>query len=155
MALASPTFAPAAQKNPARYACWCYLNTAPGQAPPSRSQEVVTAPGTVGRWTNTITKESLSDTVGQLSDCWTVGPSENCRTLSDTTVGLSDRGSSLTSQPGLAQAYIFFGGWGDFFHLFLSDCPWNLGIFLEILTGNGRLVTVVTVNCNGCNGYGL
>ena len=28
---------------------------------------------------------------------------------------------------GLAQTYIFFGGWGDFFHLFLSYFPWNLG----------------------------
>ena len=37
--------------------------------------------GTVGQ---------LSDTVG-LSDCRTVGLSENCRTLSESTVGLSDR----------------------------------------------------------------
>ena len=32
----------------------------------------------------------------------------------------------------LALTYIFFGGWGDFFHLFLSYFPGNLGIFLEI-----------------------
>ena len=41
----------------------------------------------------------------------------------------------------LALTYIFFGGWGDFFHLFLSYFPWNLGIFLEI----SLMVTVVMV----------
>ena len=35
----------------------------------------------------------------------------------------------------LAQTYIFFGGWGDFFHLFLSYFPWNLGIFVENFFG--------------------
>jgi hypothetical protein len=32
----------------------------------------------------------------------------------------------------LAQPYVLFGGWGDFFHRFLSYFPKNLGIFLEI-----------------------
>ena len=40
----------------------------------------------------------------------------------------------------LGVAYVFFGGWGDFFHLFLSYFPWNLGIFLEI----SSKITVVT-----------
>jgi hypothetical protein len=44
-----------------------------------------------------VTEELLVDTVGQLSetvglsDRQTVGLSENCRTLSESTVGLSDR----------------------------------------------------------------
>ena len=46
-----------------------------------------------------VTEESVVDTVGQLSetvglsDGQTVGLSENCWTLSESTVGLSDRGS--------------------------------------------------------------
>ena len=48
----------------------------------------------------------------------------------------------------LAQTYIFFGCGGDFFHLFLSYFPWNLGIFLEISL-MVTVVMVVTVECNG------
>jgi hypothetical protein len=50
----------------------------------------------------------------------------------------------------LGQTYIFFGAWGDFFHLFFSYFLWNLGIFVEISSGNGRngrngrIVTAVT-----------
>ena len=39
---------------------------------------------------------------------------------------------------GLAQTYVLFGGWGDFFHLFLSYFVWNLGTFLKISSTGAR-----------------
>ena len=38
----------------------------------------------------------------------------------------------------LAQTYVLFGGWGDFFHLFLSYFVWNLGTFLKISSTGAR-----------------
>ena len=67
---------------------------------------------------------------------------------SETKAGQRQQG--LFNGAALGQTYIFFGAWGDFFHLFFSYFLWNLGIFVEISSGNGRngrngrIVTAVT-----------
>ena len=44
----------------------------------------------------------------------------------------------VDTQDWLAQTYVLFGGWGDFFHLFLSYFAWNLGTFLKISSTGAR-----------------